>query len=111
MATKKTSKTLTAILLDEHPLSLLDICRAIGTPAESVVEMVEYGVIEPSRGKKPDSWQFSAYTLKRTRVATRLQRDLRINLEGLGLALDLLEEVQDLRRRVSFYEQHLNDKD
>ena len=110
MATKKT-KALTAVLVDAQALSLLDICHAIGTPAETVVEMVEYGVIEPSQGKKPGSWQFSAYTLKRTRVASRLQQDLRINLEGLGLAMDLLEEVQDLRRRVTFYEQHLNDKD
>lgn len=110
MATKKI-RTITAVLVDEQPLSLLDICNAVGTPAETVVEMVEYGVIEPSQGKKPASWQFSAYTLKRTRVASRLQQDLRINLEGLGLAMDLLEEVQDLRRRVTFYEQHLNDKD
>ena len=111
MATKKITKTLTAVFVDEQPLSLLDICRAVGTPAETVVEMVEYGVIEPIQGKKPANWQFSSYTLKRTRVASRLQQDLRINLAGLGLAMDLLEEVQDLRRRVNFYEQHINDKD
>jgi chaperone modulatory protein CbpM len=106
MATKKLTNALTAVMLDEQTLDLLDICRAVGAPAETVVEMIEYGVIEPSKGNKPATWQFSAYALKRTRVATRLQRDLRINLEGLGLALDLLEEVQELRRRVHFYEQH-----
>lgn len=108
MASKQNSKTLKAIMLDEQLLTLLDICRAVGTPAETVVEMIDYGVIEPSKGKKPATWQFSAYTLKRTRVATRLQRDLRISLDSLGLAMDLLEEVQDLRRRVSFYEQHMS---
>jgi chaperone modulatory protein CbpM len=108
MAVKKPVKTLKAILVDEQALSLLDICRAVGSPAEVIVELVEYGIIEPAKGRKPASWEFTAYTLKRTRVATRLQQDLRIDLDGLGLAMDLLEEVQDLRRRVSFYEQHFN---
>lgn len=99
-----------ALLLEEQTLSLLDICHAVGEPAETIVEMIDYGIIEPHKGKQPTNWEFSAYTLKRTRVATRLQRDLRINLEGLGLALDLLEEVKELRQRVQFYQQHL-DKD
>lgn len=104
MPVKSSSKAVKAIIVDEQPLSLLDICQALGSPAEVIVEMVEYGIVEPIRGRSVKNWQFSAQTLRRTRVAMRLQRDLHVNLEGLGLAMNLLEEVQTLRRRVQFLE-------
>lgn len=101
MAIKQAS---TVVIVDEQSLSLFDICRALGSPAEKLVEMVEYGVVEPVRGRNAQDWEFSAEALKRTRIAMRLQRDLQINLEGLDLVLNLLEEVQLLRRRVQFFE-------
>jgi chaperone modulatory protein CbpM len=105
----KQTETLQTVALEDQLLSLLDLCRAIGAPAEPVIEMIEYGVVEPSKGKSAKNWQFTTYAIKRTRVALHLQRDLHINLDGLGLALDLLEEVQDLRRRVQFLEHHFKD--
>ncbi len=35
-----------------------------------------------------------------------LQRDLQVSLDSLDLALNLLEEVQQLRRRVRFFEEN-----
>ena len=102
MAVKPSSKTITAVIIDEHPLSLFDVCQALDTSAETIIEMVEYGIVEPMRGRNAKSWQFSAQALKRSRIAIHLQRDLHVNLEGLGVALNLLEEVQQLRRRVQF---------
>ena len=103
------TKTVRATMLENELLSLLDLCRAIGAPAEPVIEMVEYGVVEPAKGKSVKNWQFTTYAIKRTRVALRLQRDLNINLDGLAVALDLLEEVKVLRRRVQFLEHHFKD--
>jgi len=104
MVTKRSSNVIKAIIVDEQSLSLLEICRALGLPAETIIEMVEYGIVEPVHGHNVKNWEFSVQTLKRTRTAVRLQRDLHINLEGLGLAMNLLEEVQQLRRRVQFLE-------
>jgi len=95
-----------AVIVDEQSLSLPDICRALGSSAETVIGMVEYGIVEPIRGHDEQDWEFSAQALKRTRIAMRLQRDLQVSLEGLGLALNLLEEVQQLRRRVQFFEEN-----
>lgn len=89
-------------------LSLLDICHAVDRPAEHIVEMVEHDIVQPSTGGTPQTWQFSTYAVKRARVATRLQHDLNVNLEGLALALDLLDEVQQLRRQVHFFEQNFS---
>ncbi len=90
-------------LLAEHAqaqLTLGELCRVFDLHADEVVELVEFGVIEPARGRRPSEWRFSATTLVRARRALRLQRDLQLNHAGLALALDLLEEVQSLRRRL-----------
>ena len=94
------------VIVDEQSLSLQDICRALGIPAATVVEMVEHGVVEPVRGSDEHDWEFSAQALKRTRIAMRLQRDLQVSVDHLDLALNLLEEVHYLRRRVQFFEEN-----
>ena len=103
MAIKQAS---TVVIIDEQTLSLQDICRALGLPTAKVIEMVEYGVVEPVRGSDAQDWEFSAQALKRTRIAMRLRRDLHMGLDGLDVALNLLEEVQYLRRRLQFFEEN-----
>lgn len=82
-------------------LTLVEICRAVDRPAEHIVEFVEYGVIEPSKGRTPQNWEFSLTSLERVRIATRWQQEFS-QLEHLALALDLLEEVKTLRNQVRF---------
>ena len=52
-------------------------------------------------------------TLARLKCALRLHRDLEINLPGLAVSLDLLDEVQRLRQQVDLLDgqlrQFLND--
>jgi chaperone modulatory protein CbpM len=38
--------------------------------------------------------------LQRAKTAVHLQRDLDVNLAGVALVLDLLEEMEELRERV-----------
>ncbi|MBP1152859.1 hypothetical protein JOD69_004728 [Methylocaldum sp. RMAD-M] len=45
------------------------------------------------------NWQFNTAALRRLQTALHLQRDLGVNLPGAALALDLLEELEALRRR------------
>jgi len=93
-------KTLTGILLDERvELSLSELCRACSGSTEWVVELVDEGVLEPV-GQSPAYWRFSATTLQRARTAMRLQNDLEINLAGVALALDLMDEIEMLRQRL-----------
>jgi chaperone modulatory protein CbpM len=68
--------------------------------------MVEIGIIEP-RGEQPSDWRFTALTVFRSRKALRLQRDLEINLQGVAVALDLMDEVDSLRDRVNSLQQQL----
>jgi chaperone modulatory protein CbpM len=93
-------RVLTGTLLDgRFCLTLSDLCRATGLPAEALIGMVQEGLIEPE-GRAPPEWRFSADCIYRLNVVVRLQRDLDVNLPGAALALDLLDELRNLRARV-----------
>ncbi|MBE9567610.1 MAG: MerR family transcriptional regulator [Proteobacteria bacterium] len=91
------NELLTGLLLDEQcQLSLNDLSRACSSSAEWVIELVEQGAIEPI-GQQQAQWRFHSSSLQRARTAMRLQRDLGVNLAGVALALDLLDEISTLR--------------
>lgn len=91
-------KKLTGVLLDDQVrLSLDEICEACSCRREWVVELVEYGILEPLDADG-DEWRFTGVSLSRAYTARRLQQDLGVNLAGVALALDLLEEIEALRR-------------
>ena len=95
-----TKKILTGTLLDEQlHLSLIEISDACSRRTEWVVELVEEGILEPL-GEGRDQWRFPGKSLSRANAAMRLQRDLGMNLAGVALALDLLEEIASLRARL-----------
>lgn len=81
-------------------LTLRELCRIFDLRADEVVELVEFGVIEPAHGRYPSDWRFSTVALLRLRRALRLQHDLRMDHAGVALALDLIDEVHTLRRRL-----------
>ncbi len=87
------------IVEEEIQLTLDDLCVACAVHAERIVELVEEGVLEPAV-REPGGWSFGGSSLRRARVALRLQRDLDINLAGAALALELLDEVESLRARL-----------
>jgi chaperone modulatory protein CbpM len=91
---------LTGIILEEEiHLSLRELCDACAVHAEFITELVDEGVIEPS-GFVKSHWCFSGVSLHRIRAAKRLQQDLGVNLAGAALALDLLDEMQQLHTQL-----------
>lgn len=87
-----------AVIDDQPALSLFELCEACGVHAEYVMELVAEGALEP-KGRRLREWRFSGTCLRRTRIAVRLQQDLKVNTAGVALALDLLEEIEELRRQ------------
>jgi chaperone modulatory protein CbpM len=95
-----TMTEITSLILEEQTgLSLDDLCRACEAEAERIMELVHEGVLAPA-GTAPGEWRFSGLHLQRARVALRLQNDLDVNLAGAALALELLDELDELRARV-----------
>lgn len=87
------------LLGDDDLIPLSSLASACQIPAERVLELVAQGVIEPV----PDSrqrWLFQSISIRRVRCAERLRRDLGVNTAGAALALDLLDEIRQLRARL-----------
>jgi chaperone modulatory protein CbpM len=83
--------------------SLDEVCEACHVEAAWITELVEHGVIEPvERGGA--SWRFSSLAIVRVAKAKRLERDLSLNTPGVALALELLDEIEDLRTRLKALE-------
>jgi chaperone modulatory protein CbpM len=87
-----------SILDDSVELTLQDLSRMCAAEEGHIVEFVEEGVLTTIR--VAPQWHFSGGALRRARLALRLQRDLELNLAGVALALDLIEELEQLRREV-----------
>ena len=98
-ASKIHTVTEVLILEDQQDLSLDELCRACSTEIDELVALVDEGVIAP-RGAEPAGWRFTGVQLRRARVAVRLQRDLGVNTAGAALALQLMDELDDLRARL-----------
>ncbi len=84
------------ILDDATTWGITEVCSLCRVDFGVVYEMVDEGVLIPE-GKSPETWRFNALAIKRIQITLRLQNDLRVNLPGAALALDLLEELDELR--------------
>jgi chaperone modulatory protein CbpM len=88
--------------------TLREICERGDCHAEFVIKLVSYGVIAPvEESQEARQWEFDLDALARLRKAQRLQRDLKMNLPGLAMSLELLDEVQEMRREVDRLNQQL----
>ena len=96
---RETSFTSVQIIDEQTTFTLKQLCRSCAVEAEFIEQMVAQGVLEPmeTEGLEP---VFSAQSLKLTRVAVRLQRDLGVNPAGAALAIDLLERIDELDARL-----------
>lgn len=92
------TEPITGDVLDESiEFSMQELCRICAVREELVVEIVEEGVVEPL-GDEPGQWRFSGLAVMRIQRVIRLQREFEVNLPGAALALELLEEIERLKR-------------
>ena len=113
----ETPTELRGIILDEQSvLTLVEISNACAVQTEYIIELVDEGLITPEVSSEvspeisprfspetyePHSWRFTGMHMRLVRIASHLQSDLGVNLAGVGLALQLLDEVEALRTRLN----------
>lgn len=86
------------LLHEELSLTLDELSALSGVEIRLIVEMVDHAILEP-RGADTRDWRFPAPALPRVRRALRLRRDLELNWPGVCLAIELLEQIAELKRR------------
>lgn len=90
---------LTAVILDENTrMTLGELCNACSLTAEQVTALLDEGVIEAQQAS--GTLLFSGVCVRRVRRIVRLEQDLGVNRAGAALALELLEEIEQLRAHI-----------
>jgi chaperone modulatory protein CbpM len=98
---RSTQDALTGEIFEEYAvLSIDELSRLCAVDRAYIVELVEEGVLSVTT-VEAEQWRFAGTALRRARTALRLQRDLEINLPGVALALELMAELDALRRELS----------
>lgn len=99
--TMQYTRNVRGVMLDRHTtFSISEFCRACGADREFVQALITEGIIDPLG--ESSSWRFHGEALVRAQRARRLMHDLGINLPGVALVLDLLDEVEALRRNAGW---------
>lgn len=100
---------LIGILVEEQStLSFQDVCHKYNISQELLIEMVEYGLFA-EQPIKPEKINLDQKSLRRMESAFRLHKDLGINLPGVALALDLLEELEQMQQELTILRKHFRD--
>lgn len=86
------------VLEESHKVTIDDLCRICTVEIETVTLLVSEGILDPI-GDDQNQWQFRIDSLRRVKTVTHLQRDLGVNLPGAALALELMDQIEELKRR------------
>lgn len=101
---------LIGVLIEETTsISFIEVCHKYNIPQELLVEMVEHGLF-PDQPTDIKKIALDQKALRRIESAFRLHRDLEINLPGVALALDLLEEIEAMRQELEILHKHFDEE-
>lgn len=86
-------------------LSLDELAAICGVTPQQIQELISFAVLHP-HGHVQIEWRFDSMQIKRAKRAFRLQRDLEVNVAGIALALDLMDELDALRTQLHVLKKH-----
>jgi len=88
-------------------VSFEELCVSANISTDKIIDLIDYNVITPVRGKQPQEWQFNITAMRIVNKAARLHRDLEIDWADIGLILNLLDDIEQLRNENSQLKQQL----
>lgn len=97
--TNDSGEILTGKVFNESTeITVVELCETCSVDRAVVEDMIAEGILEPvGHGDKA---RVPYKSVRRTLTVVRLQRDLGVNLAGAALALDLLDQIEELRTRL-----------
>jgi chaperone modulatory protein CbpM len=85
-------------------INLEELCSVCQVTPDFVMELIAYGTIELKDDK---THIFDTHQIHIVHTAVRLHDDLEVNHAGIALAIDLLKEMDELRKHVEMLEKYL----
>ena len=93
----------TVIVEDQTGFSFTQLCQVCSADPAQIQMLVEEGILTPAGETPPPTasdWWFEPASLKTTRVALRLARDLDLSMAGVALVMSLRSEIERLQARL-----------
>lgn len=84
-------------------LTLEEVCESCQISTDYIHDLIEYDIIHLENEALEEQY-FNLKQLQRIQTAIRLQQDLEVNLAGIAIILDLLDEMEDMRARMELLE-------
>jgi DNA-binding transcriptional MerR regulator len=82
---------------NQAPYSLDELARLGGVPPALVQRYLDDGLLEPVAGNKRTAWFFDDNALFELRRIERLRRELGVNIAGVAVIHDLLQQIDELK--------------
>ena len=89
----------TEILDEQLSFTLTQFAETCGQSPEWILQLLEYDIL-PTRAIQTEEHLFLGEDLSRARRAYRLQRDFDASFSAVAMMLDLIDEVQKLRKQI-----------
>ncbi|MFZ2315416.1 MAG: chaperone modulator CbpM [Gammaproteobacteria bacterium] len=86
---------------DESLLSLTDVCRICSITPAAINQLAAYDIIQLN-----EDCCFNLEHLSRIQQSLRLQRDLEVNLAGVAIILNLMDDMRKLEMTINLYKKH-----
>jgi len=97
---------LIGVLIEETTTyTVKQVCNKYNIPKELLIEMMEQGLFS-NKTTRIDKLELNEKELRRIESAFRLHRDLGINLPGVALALDLLDQIEQMHHELDIFRKH-----
>lgn len=94
------------VLVDDYSVSFVEVCEGYNISEQQLLEILEHGLISaietPNR-----QLEFDREMVLRICRALRLQDDLGLNAAGVVLALELLDELDNVHQELDILKRHL----
>src|SRR5207237_9211976 len=86
--------------------TLEELCEICHVSIDTVNELIAYDIVHPKQ-TRDHQVVFEMIDLQRAKTALRLQHDLEVNFAGVVLVLDLLDELESLRKQAELLQRNL----
>ena len=94
------------VLIEENTtFSFKEVCHKYNIPEELLIEMIEQGLF-PNQPTQKEHITYDSKSLKRIESAFRLHKDLGVNMPGVALALELLDEIEHMHCELTILRKH-----
>lgn len=88
------------LLGDDDWLRIDEICARLRVEQQWIIELVEFGALDPQGGRDPSAWVFQRRELPRVLAMRRLVMDLGVNFTGAAIIVELVEERRRLQAQL-----------